>query len=107
MAREMEMRDKSKAIVVDKLLLGTRSPFSRRVQNYRLLEKFKVAQILSYIGIGDPIEHLENFQAHLDLHGTPDDVVCQAFPLTLSTSSIPTYFLFFIYVFTNYVTVFQ
>ncbi len=50
MAREMEMRDKSKAVVVDKLLLGTRSPFSRRVQNYRLLEKFKVAQILSYIG---------------------------------------------------------
>jgi hypothetical protein len=24
--------------------------------------------------LGDPIEHLENFRAHLNLHGTPDEV---------------------------------
>jgi len=64
--------------------MGTDSPFTRRVADYRLLEKFKVPQILSYAGDGDALDHLENFQAHLDLHGTPDEVACRAFPLTLS-----------------------
>lgn len=81
------MRDKSKTMIVDKLLLGTRSPFTKLVENYRLPEKFKVPQILSYVEIGDPIEHLENFRAILDLHGTLDEVACRAFPLTLSGSA--------------------
>jgi hypothetical protein len=81
---EMERKDKSRSIIVDKLLMDTDSPFTRRVANYRLPEKFKVPQILSYTGDGDPLDHLENFRAHLDLHGTPDEVACQAFPLTLS-----------------------
>jgi hypothetical protein len=80
---EMERKDKSKSVVVDKLLVGTDSPFTRRVADYRLPDKFKVPQILSYAGDGDPLDHLENFQAHLDLHGTPDEVACRAFPLTL------------------------
>lgn len=49
----------------------------------RLPEKFKVPQILSYANNGDPLDHLENFRAHLDLHGTLNEVVCRAFPLTL------------------------
>jgi hypothetical protein len=64
--------------------MSTDSPFTRRVADYRLPEKFKVPQILSYAGDGDPLDHLENFRAHLDLHGTPDEVACRAFPLTLS-----------------------
>jgi hypothetical protein len=58
---EMEWNDKGKSIVVDKLLLGTSSPFTSRVANYWLPEKFKVPQILSYAGDGDPLHHLENF----------------------------------------------
>jgi hypothetical protein len=81
---EMERNDKSKSIVVDKLLRGTYSPFTRRVVDYQLPEKFKVPQILSYAGDGDPLDHLDNFWSHLDLHGSPDEVVCRAFPLTLS-----------------------
>jgi hypothetical protein len=45
---EMERNDKSISVVVDKLLMGIESPFTRRVANYRLPEKFKVPQILSY-----------------------------------------------------------
>jgi hypothetical protein len=78
---EMERKDKSRSVVVDKLLRGTDSPFTRRVADYRLPEKFKVPQILSYVGDGDPLDHLENFRAHLDLHGTPDEVACRVFPL--------------------------
>jgi len=81
---EMERNGKSRSVVVDKFLRGTDSPFTRRVADYRLPEKFKVPQILSYAGDGDPLDHLENFRAHLDLHGTPDEVACRAFPLTLS-----------------------
>jgi hypothetical protein len=33
------------------------------------------------------VEHLDNFLAHLDLHGTPDEVVCRAFPLTMVGSA--------------------
>jgi hypothetical protein len=80
---EMERKNKSKYIVVDKLLLGIGSPFTRRVASYQLLEKFKVSQILSYTGDKDPLDHLENFRAHLDLHGTPDEVACRALPFTL------------------------
>jgi hypothetical protein len=61
MFMEMKRKDKSKSIVVEKLLLGTGSLFTRRVANYRLLEKFKVPQILSYARDGDPLDHLEDF----------------------------------------------
>jgi hypothetical protein len=77
---EMERKDKSRSVVVDKLLMGIDSPFTKWVANYRLPEKFKVTQILSYVGEGDPLYHLENFRAHLDLHRTPDEVECRAFP---------------------------
>jgi hypothetical protein len=30
---------------------------------------------------------LENFRVHLDLHGTPDEVACRAFPLTLTRNA--------------------
>jgi hypothetical protein len=39
---EMERKDKSRSLVVDKFLMGTDSPFTRRVADYRLPEKFKV-----------------------------------------------------------------
>jgi hypothetical protein len=48
--------------------MGIDSPFTKRVVDYRLPKKFKVPQILSYTGEGDPLYHLKNFQAHLDLH---------------------------------------
>jgi hypothetical protein len=87
MHMEMERKDKSKSLVVDRLLSGTNSPFTSQVANYRLPKKFKVPQIMSYTGDRDPLDHLENFKAHLDLYGTSDEVVCQTFPLTLSRNA--------------------
>jgi hypothetical protein len=37
---EMERKDKSRSVVVDKLLMGTDSPFTRRVADYRLPKTF-------------------------------------------------------------------
>jgi hypothetical protein len=80
----MERNGKGIAAAVDRLLRGTNTSFTQRVAKYRLPEKFKVPSIQSYAGIGDVVEHLENFKVHLDLHGTPDEVACRAFPLTLT-----------------------
>jgi hypothetical protein len=59
--------DKGKASLVENLLQKTTSPFTEDVANIRL-----------------PVEHLDNFRAHMDLHQTPEMVACRAFPLTLS-----------------------
>jgi ribonuclease HI len=58
-------------------------PFTRRVKAYPMPDKFKMPRIEKYDGNGDPQEHLEAFREHIVLHGTPDEIACRAFPLTL------------------------
>jgi hypothetical protein len=53
----------------------------------QLPEKFKIPAIQTYTGIEDPIEHLDNYKMHMDLQGTPQEMACRAFPLTLSGSA--------------------
>jgi hypothetical protein len=57
------------------------------VAKFCLPDKFKVPDIATFIGLEHPEEHLVNYQAHLDIHGTPEEVACQAFPLTLSKNA--------------------
>ena len=45
---EMERNGKVKDAFVDKMLQETSSPFSPRVEAYRLLEKFKALPMMSY-----------------------------------------------------------
>jgi hypothetical protein len=63
------------------------SSFINEVANFLLPEKFKIPDVPSYTGFEDPIEHLENFWAHTDLHATPYEVACRAFPLTQSSNA--------------------
>ncbi|XP_059428602.1 uncharacterized protein LOC132162383 [Corylus avellana] len=44
---------------------------------------FKVPWVGEYDRSGDPSDHKESFRAHIILHETPDEIACQAFPLTL------------------------
>lgn len=83
----VQRNDKGTSSLVDNLLQKTASPFTNEVANFLIPEKFKVSDILIYTGLEDPMEHLENFRAHTDLHRTPDGVACQAFPLTLSSNA--------------------
>jgi hypothetical protein len=72
----MEKKEKKhKAAIVSKIFAGMEMPFTKRVVGYLLLNKFKSPQISSYSGVGDPIEHLENYWMHLALHATHDEVV--------------------------------
>jgi hypothetical protein len=58
-------------------------PFTERVKAYPIPDKFKMPRIEKYDGSGDPQAHLEAFRESIILHGTPDEIACRAFPLTL------------------------
>ena len=59
-------------------------PFSEHVRAYTMPNKFKMLCVEKYDGVGDPKAHLEAFREHIVLHGTPDEISCRAFPLTLT-----------------------
>jgi hypothetical protein len=59
-------------------------PFIECVKAYPMPDKFKMPQIEKYNGSGDPQDHLEAFREHIILHGTPNEIACRAFPLTLT-----------------------
>jgi hypothetical protein len=80
----IQRNDKGKASLVENLLQKTTSPFTEEVANICLPEKFKIPKIPFYAGLEDPVEHLNNFRAHMDLYQTPEMVAFRAFPLTLS-----------------------
>jgi hypothetical protein len=65
------------------LMTKTTLPFTNRVMKFQLPDKFKNPRVDKYDGSGDPSNHIEGFRAHLVLHGTLDEIVCRAFPLTL------------------------
>jgi CHAD domain-containing protein len=58
-------------------------PFTNKVIKYLQPEKFKVLQVEMYDWSKDPMEHIETYWPHLILHVIPDEIACQAFPLTL------------------------
>jgi hypothetical protein len=75
---------KGKALLTDSLFSTSVSPFIDRIMSCQLPSKFKMPEIPVYTGLGDSIEHLASFRAHVVLHATPDEVACRAFPLTLA-----------------------
>ena len=68
--------------VVDDLIQNTNLPFTDWVIRFPLPKKFKVPHINRYDGNGDLVNHMESICAHLVLHNTPEEITCQAFPLT-------------------------
>jgi hypothetical protein len=80
--RQMKGED-SKSIAWE-MLDDENLPFSERVRAYTMPNKFKMPCVEKYDGNGDPKAHLEAFKEHLILHGTPGEIACRAFPLTLT-----------------------
>jgi hypothetical protein len=65
------------------LMTKTTLPFTDRVMRFPLPDKFKDPRVDKYDGRVDPSDHVEGFRAHLELCGTPNEIACQAIPLTL------------------------
>jgi hypothetical protein len=65
------------------LMMKTTLPFTNRVMKFPLPDNFKDPRVEKYDKSGDPSDHVEGFCAHLALHGTPNEIACRAFPLTL------------------------
>jgi hypothetical protein len=84
LSRTMDQKCDGKESLVDNLFQSKDSIFTNEVSNFDLPGRFKVPDISVFSGSEDPIEHLDNFRAHISLHKTPDTVTCLAFPLTLS-----------------------
>jgi ribonuclease HI len=82
MLRRMEGED-PKLMAWD-MLEDESLPFTEHVKAYPMPDKFKMPRIEKYNGSGDPQDHLEAFREHITLHGTPNEIACRAFPLTLT-----------------------
>ncbi|XP_059451047.1 uncharacterized protein LOC132181835 [Corylus avellana] len=78
-----KMANWENGLMAEELMKNTNLPFTDRVINFPLPHKFKMPHIDKYDGNGDPTEHMESLRAHFILHGTPDEISCRAFPLTL------------------------
>jgi hypothetical protein len=77
------MKDGEGQSTTEHLMTKMTLPFTNRVLNFPLPDKFKDPRVDKYDGSGDPSDHVEGFRAHLALHRTPDEIACRAFPLTL------------------------
>lgn len=67
----------------EQLLNHTNLPYSVEVKVVPLPLKLAASKIDMCDGSQDPVDHLENFKAHITLHGFPGEIACRVFLLTL------------------------
>ena len=68
---------------LDRMVKMTNSPFTTKVMECPLPPKFRLPQLESYDDLKDPLDHITTFKMTLSLHQTPDEIVCQSFPMIL------------------------
>lgn len=62
-------------------------PYNELVIAFPLPSKFKISQMDMYDRSKDPVDHLENFRAHIMLYSFASEIACRAFPLTLKRTT--------------------
>ena len=68
---------------MDTLVQQTESPFMAEVLHFPLPAKFRMPQVETFDGVGDPVDHLNTYKNQMELHGYQDPVRCRAFAITL------------------------
>ena len=68
---------------LDRMVKMTNSPFTTKVMECPLPPKFRLPQLESYDDLKDPLDHITTFKMTLSLQQTPDEIVCQSFPMIL------------------------
>ena len=80
-----EMRENMrKANPVEDLVHKTDSPFIALINGHPLPPKFKMPYLDSYDKTRDPFDHIATFKTTMHLQGVPDEIMCRAFPITLT-----------------------
>ncbi|XP_072066987.1 uncharacterized protein [Arachis hypogaea] len=64
------------------------TPFHRSILEVRLPKHFDKPTDMRYDGTQDPLEHLTDFEARMNLEGMGDEVRCRAFLVTLAGTAI-------------------
>ena len=86
--KEMKSQVKAKAAKnLDMLVHRTESLFTKRVDEYPLLAKFKVPQLETFDGLKNPLDYLDSFRTIMRLKGVLDEKMCRAFPTNLRGSA--------------------
>ena len=86
--KEMKSQVKAKAARnLDMLVYRSKSPFTKRVEDYPLPTKFKVPQLENFDGLWDPLDYLDSFITVMRLQGVSDEIMCRAFPTNLRGSA--------------------
>ena len=75
-------------ISMDALVQQMESIFTAEVLYFPLPAKFRMPLIEAFDGIKDPIDHLNTYKTHMELHGYQDLVRCGAFAITLKGSAL-------------------
>ena len=68
---------------LDRMVKMTNSSFTTKVMECPLPPKFRLPQLESYDDLKDPLDHITSFKMTLSLQQTPDEIVCQSFPMIL------------------------
>ncbi|XP_022889188.1 uncharacterized protein LOC111404638 [Olea europaea var. sylvestris] len=63
------------------------TPFTLEILTYPLPDRFKYPRIKEYDGTTDPINHLNVYTDVMNLLVTPNQVMCKAFPQTLTNAA--------------------
>ncbi|XP_022859015.1 uncharacterized protein LOC111379812 [Olea europaea var. sylvestris] len=63
------------------------TPFTPEILSYPLPDIFKYTRIKEYDGTTDPINHLNVYTDVMNLQVAPDQVMCKAFPQTLTNAA--------------------
>jgi hypothetical protein len=68
------------------LVHRSKSPFTKRVDDYPLPAKFKVPQLENFDGLRDSLDYLDSFRTVMRLQGASDEIMCRTFPTNLRGS---------------------
>ena len=86
--KEMKSQVKAKAARnLDMLVHRSKSPFTKKVDDYPFPTKFKVPQLENFDRLRDPLDYLDPFRTVMWLQGVSDEIMYRAFPTNLRGSA--------------------
>uniref|UniRef100_A0A2N9IZJ8 Reverse transcriptase domain-containing protein n=1 Tax=Fagus sylvatica TaxID=28930 RepID=A0A2N9IZJ8_FAGSY len=87
--KEMKSQVKVKAARnLNMLVHHSELPFTKRVDDYPLLAKFKVPKLENFDGLKDLLDYLDSFRTVMQLQGVSDEIMCRAFPTNLKAFNV-------------------